>query len=51
MGKDLLESPYGRFYYLPELLAERGHDVSVLLLVRRVRGVRRSRLPQRRSEA
>ena len=32
MGKDLLESPYGRFYYLPRLLAERGHDVSVLLL-------------------
>jgi glycosyltransferase involved in cell wall biosynthesis len=32
MGRDLLSSPYGRFYYLPKLLAERGHEVAVSLL-------------------
>jgi hypothetical protein len=32
MGRDLLTRPYGRFYYLPKLLAERGHEVHLLLL-------------------
>jgi len=32
MGRDLVERPYGRFYYLPRLLASRGHDVTLLLL-------------------
>lgn len=31
-GRDLYESPYGRFYYIPRLLAERGHEVHLLLL-------------------
>lgn len=31
-GKDLLLRPYGRFYYLPKYLAERGHEVHILLL-------------------
>lgn len=31
-GKDLIERPYGRFYYLPRLLAEKGHHVEILLL-------------------
>ena len=30
--KDLVTRPYGRFYYLPYLLAQRGHDVTVALL-------------------
>lgn len=30
--KDLVTRPYGRFYYLPRMLAQRGHDVSVVLL-------------------
>ena len=30
--KDLVARPYGRFYYLPYLLAQRGHDISVALL-------------------
>lgn len=30
-GKDLLERPYGRFYYLPRILAEKGHQVEILL--------------------
>jgi len=30
-GKDLIERPYGRFYYLPELLSRKGHDVQILL--------------------
>jgi glycosyltransferase involved in cell wall biosynthesis len=30
--KDLLTRPYGRFYYLPSLLAQRGHDVTIALL-------------------
>lgn len=29
--RDLIERPYGRFYYLPRLLAQRGHDVRVQL--------------------
>ena len=32
MGRDLVTSPYGRFYYLPRYLAERGHEVTTLLL-------------------
>jgi len=32
MGRDLVERPYGRFYYLPRSLAERGHEVTLLLL-------------------
>lgn len=32
MSRDLLTSPYGRFYYLPTLLARRGHAVHVSLL-------------------
>lgn len=31
-GKDLFERPYGRFYYLPKVLAEKGHEVHILLL-------------------
>jgi glycosyltransferase involved in cell wall biosynthesis len=30
-GRDLLSRPYGRFYYLPRVLAQMGHEVSVLL--------------------
>jgi len=30
--KDLLIRPYGRFYYLPHLLSEKGHEVYILLL-------------------
>ena len=30
--KDLLIRPYGRFYYLPRLLSEKGHEVYILLL-------------------
>jgi glycosyltransferase involved in cell wall biosynthesis len=30
--KDLITRPYGRFYYLPYILAQRGHNVSVALL-------------------
>lgn len=32
MGRDLVENPYGRFYYLPRSLADRGHEVTLLLL-------------------
>ncbi len=32
MGRDLIARPYGRFYYLPYYLAERGHEVTLLLL-------------------
>ena len=32
MGRDLVTKPYGRFYYLPRYLAERGHEVTLLLL-------------------
>ena len=31
-GKDLIERSYGRFYYLPKILAEKGHEVHILLL-------------------
>jgi glycosyltransferase involved in cell wall biosynthesis len=31
-GKDLIERPYGRFYSLPKILAEKGHGVHILLL-------------------
>jgi glycosyltransferase involved in cell wall biosynthesis len=31
-NKDLLTRPYGRFYYLAKLLADRGHKVVILLL-------------------
>lgn len=31
-GRDLFTQPYGRFYHLPRLLAERGHEVHLLLL-------------------
>ncbi len=30
--RDLIMRPYGRFYYLPYLMAQRGHQVYVLLL-------------------
>lgn len=30
-NRDLIERPYGRFYYLPRLLGEAGHEVRVLL--------------------
>lgn len=32
MGRDLVARPYGRFYYLPQMLASRGHRVTVFLL-------------------
>lgn len=32
MGRDLVDRPYGRFYYLARNLAERGHDVVLALL-------------------
>jgi glycosyltransferase involved in cell wall biosynthesis len=35
MGRDLVSRPYGRFYYLPRLMAERGHDICSLLLAYR----------------
>ena len=31
-GKDLITRPYGRFYHLPRHLADRGHEVYLLLL-------------------
>jgi len=31
-GKDLLTHPYGRFYYLPKVLANYGHEIHILLL-------------------
>jgi len=31
-GKDLLTRPYGRFFHLPRLLAEKGHEVHLVLL-------------------
>jgi glycosyltransferase involved in cell wall biosynthesis len=30
--KDLITRPYGRVYFLPQILAQRGHNVSVVLL-------------------
>ena len=35
MGRDLVSRPYGRFYYLPRLMAERGHEIYSLLLAYR----------------
>lgn len=32
MGRDLLERPYGRFYYLPRALAGLGHSVKMVLV-------------------
>ncbi len=32
MGKDMAKTPYGRFFHLPRLLAERGHQVAIVLL-------------------
>ncbi len=32
MDKDLITTPYGRFYYIPEILSEYGHQCTVLLL-------------------
>jgi len=32
MGRDLVTRPFGRFFYLPYYLAERGHDITLLLL-------------------
>jgi glycosyltransferase involved in cell wall biosynthesis len=31
-GKDLYTRPYGRFYHLPRYLADRGHEVHLMLL-------------------
>lgn len=31
-GRDLYTHPYGRFYYLPRLLADHGHQVHLLIL-------------------
>jgi glycosyltransferase involved in cell wall biosynthesis len=31
-AKDLLTRPYGRFFHIPRLFAERGHEVHILLL-------------------
>jgi hypothetical protein len=31
-GKDLLTRPYGRFFHIPHTLAQRGHEVTLLLL-------------------
>lgn len=31
-GKDLITRPYGRFFHLPRILAEHGHQVSISLL-------------------
>jgi glycosyltransferase involved in cell wall biosynthesis len=31
-GRDLFKRPYGRFYFLPRFLAEKGHEVHILLL-------------------
>lgn len=31
-GRDLFNDPFGRFYYIPWLLRQRGHDVHLLLL-------------------
>lgn len=31
-GKDLWSRPYGRFFHIPRMLSERGHDVCLLLL-------------------
>jgi glycosyltransferase involved in cell wall biosynthesis len=31
-GKNLLETPYGRFFFIPRFLAEQGHEVAIFLL-------------------
>ena len=31
MGRDLLNHPYGRFYYLAKHLSELGHDINMVL--------------------
>ncbi|MBU0675981.1 MAG: glycosyltransferase family 4 protein [Proteobacteria bacterium] len=31
MGRDLISNPYGRFYYLPQALARKGHEVHIAL--------------------
>jgi glycosyltransferase involved in cell wall biosynthesis len=31
-GRDLLTRPYGRFFYLPEMLSRKGHEVFIFLL-------------------
>jgi glycosyltransferase involved in cell wall biosynthesis len=31
-GKDLLTRPYGRFFHIPRILSERGHDICLMLL-------------------
>ena len=31
-NKDLLKRPYGRFFHIPRLLAQRGHEIHILLL-------------------
>ena len=31
-AKDLLSRPYGRFFHIPRLLAEKGHEIHILLL-------------------
>lgn len=31
-AKDILSRPYGRFFHIPRLLAEKGHEIHVLLL-------------------
>lgn len=35
-NRDLIERPYGRFYYLPKILAEKGHEVHILLLSNKI---------------
>ncbi len=35
MNRDLVERPYGRFYYVPYYLAERGHQVRMLSVAHR----------------
>lgn len=32
MDRDLVDGPYGRFFHLPRILAERVHEVSIVLL-------------------
>ncbi len=32
MGKDLITHPYGRFFFIPQIMADRGHEVTVALL-------------------
>jgi len=32
MNKNLIDRPYGRFHYIPKILAEKGHNVTILYL-------------------